>query len=149
MCSLNKEGKIRPSLARIQVMSREMSSNAFSGTFQTINVCSQCKVPLCMDVCGKGAIKRDAKTNAIVIDKSLCNNCGKCAITCPLRAIKSTPKADSVLVCDLCGGDPVCAKYCPTQALKYLRPSEALLEKYDHILKTLRSFPESIEESYS
>ena len=89
ICSLIKEGEIKPTSSRIKIVRRE-----WSGQYLQV-VCQQCDPPVCRSSCPSNAISRDAKTGAIHTGKN------------------------SVFICDLCGGEPKCIEWCPHEALKY------------------------------
>jgi len=81
-------------------------------------VCHQCGHALCIHVCPTGALYRDAKTNAVLLNREICSGCGECARACPFGAIATRPDG-SPLVCDLCGGDPACVRGCSRNVLFY------------------------------
>lgn len=110
-CAMSHEALAALLNARIQIF------NAASGlTDYDIKVCRQCKECPPIAACPQGAISRDDGTGAILIDISRCPpGCAICVGACPLNSIfRGTGK---VVVCDLCGGDPICAKYCATEAI--------------------------------
>jgi Fe-S-cluster-containing hydrogenase component 2 len=87
-------------------------------------VCYQCEDAPCIKVCGvAGAITRDAKTNAVVINKQLCIGCKLCMFNCPYGAIDYY--AHQLVKCDLCEGDPECVKYCSVKAITWAEPAQA------------------------
>jgi Fe-S-cluster-containing hydrogenase component 2 len=118
VCSIKHERRIGYRTARIRVTQNELKGISFPV------VCKSCDERACVELCPTKALYEDLQTQAIIVRESLCIACELCIEVCPYGAIFPDPTRDSVLVCDLCGGDPVCAKYCPTQALKYLRPSD-------------------------
>ncbi|MFH1821069.1 MAG: 4Fe-4S dicluster domain-containing protein [Methanobacteriota archaeon] len=113
ICSLSKEGEIRPNTSRIQIVRRE-----WQGLYLQI-VCQQCDPPNCSSACPNEAISKDTKTGAMSIDAEKCTLCGACVEACPFGAIHVDK--DAVIVCDLCGGEPRCVEWCPHQAIEYSR----------------------------
>ena len=77
-----------------------------------------------MNACPTGALSKDPKTKAILVDRGKCIGCRKCSEACPFGSI--TFSEEKARVCDLCGGDPQCVKACPTGAVSYGRKGDAL-----------------------
>jgi len=113
ICSLVKEGEIRPNASRIKIVRREWQGLYFQA------VCQQCATQSCARACPNEAISKDARTGATLIDREKCDLCGACVEACPFGAIHIDKGA--VIVCDLCGGDPKCIEWCPHGAVKYKR----------------------------
>lgn len=94
-------------------------------------VCRHCDPADCMSACPAGAISRDARTGAVVIDPARCKACGMCAMVCPFDAISykithaSPYGRDVAYKCDLCsdrvaaGGEPACVAACHSGALTF------------------------------
>lgn len=121
VCSERHEGAFRPSTSRIQVLS-------FDETVQDLPiVCQQCSDAPCLAACPSGALSRNNKTGAVVVDSEVCTQCQTCVEACVVGqgvvdpdaklAIRFDGEAQAPAKCDLCEGDPQCAKFCPTQAL--------------------------------
>jgi carbon-monoxide dehydrogenase iron sulfur subunit len=86
-------------------------------------VCSQCRVPLCGQVCPTGALRW--LDGVVRLDKKECISCFKCVESCPFGAIYAHEDCEHPIKCDLCDGEPECVKKCPTGALRIL-PEAAL-----------------------
>jgi len=86
-------------------------------------VCQHCGGAPCITACSVGAITRDPKTGAVVIDQKECLQCRACMAACPFGAILVDPKTGLVSKCDLCGGDPICAQVCPKHAIMFTKRS--------------------------
>lgn len=136
VCSMEKEGRFNPRRARIHILSIYPEP----GVDMPI-VCLQCEDPLCADICGRDAIRRDERTGAVIIDRWDCNGCGKCVPHCPHNAITFYEGDKIPLLCDLCGGDPACVKYCPTQAIKYAFIEEVQRERRAEVMRRLERIP--------
>jgi Fe-S-cluster-containing hydrogenase component 2 len=80
-----------------------------------LSTCAQCANIHCAQACPAGAIHRDERTGAVVVDADLCNLCGACVEACPFDQIAVV--GERVLKCDLCGGEPQCVAWCPREAL--------------------------------
>ena len=85
-------------------------------------LCRHCKRPPCVQSCERNAIRKDAKTELTVIDRSICVGCETmlCISACPFGAIILKRNTQIVLVCDQCVdiGEPVCVQVCPTKVFK-------------------------------
>lgn len=106
-------------------------------------VCRQCAKPLCADVCPMGALSRDEKSGAMVVDPDLCIGCGMCMTACPLGGM-SLNNAGEAVKCDLCGGDPLCAKFCAYGAIEYITREEAALRRKKGAVDKLATMLEKI-----
>ena len=111
VCSEGHEGAYRPSRANIRVVIHAEEAFYFP------MVCVQCDDAPCIEVCPTYALVRDRQTNAVVVVKENCNDCGLCEVVCPYKAIRRWD--GKAHVCDLCGGDPECVKFCGPGALRY------------------------------
>jgi len=115
-CSFVKTGAFNPSRSRIYVVRSEPYADIPL-------VCVHCG--LCIDSCPVKAIKRNPKTNAVVVDSKKCTSCEKCVTTCPYGVLTLDPVTNKAMICDLCDGDPECVKHCPKKVLFYLEPNKA------------------------
>ena len=141
-CSLHHEKVVNPSLARIHVAKWETA-----GLYIPV-VCVQCESPICQTVCPVGAISRDEKTGAVVIDPNVCVGCRLCALYCPFAGAQIDLKKGRILKCDLCGGSPVCAKFCDPQALQYVKATTANMlkqraaaQRFSELMKKMLTAP--------
>ena len=105
MCSLKHDGSFNPALARIRV-----EYNADENCYDPV-ICRHCDEPACEDACPVGALSRDERTGAIIVDADQCTQCYECVGACPYDAINVAPDG-SILKCDLCGGEPTCVRFC-------------------------------------
>ena len=122
VCSLSHEKVSNPNRARIHIVKWE---NA--GLYIPM-ICQQCETPICETVCPIGAIKRDEKTGALLINEDLCVECKMCVMFCPLGGV-GIDKNRKILKCDLCEGDPLCVKFCVPGALQFVDANTINLKK--------------------
>ena len=87
--------------------------------------CLHCADAWCLEVCPAGAIRRDAETEAVVIDADRCAGCKLCLLACPFGNITYDDSAGVSTKCDLCGGDPRCVGSCTSGALDYVDVNDA------------------------
>lgn len=109
-CSIAKEGEINPSLSRISVVSTFYINMAV--------VCRFCEKHPCVSACPQRALRQENKTGIILVDELRCIGCDWCIQACPFGVITFNQKRKAVVICDLCGGDPMCVKHCPTEAIE-------------------------------
>ncbi len=111
VCSLVHEGECSTTKARIRIFRDEEFGN------NLVSLCMHCAEAHCLESCAYGALSRDARTGAVLVDNKLCNGCEACLLVCPLGAISLDKQKEIVFKCDLCGGDPECVKWCSRGAL--------------------------------
>ena len=129
-CSLVHEGAVSLSLSRIQVH-RAFLSKYPADLHQ--NVCRQCPIPLCVEVCPTGACHISAENGNIrMIDEAKCVGCQTCLNSCPQRPhrIIWDPEKKKCTKCDMCVNTPyankkggpdgvqACVEFCPNGSLK-------------------------------
>jgi len=138
VCSMHHEKVFDPAKARVHVVKWETA-----GLYIPI-ICQQCDSPICETVCPVKAIKRDAKTGAMLIDYNQCVGCRLCVQLCPFGGVEIDARAGKVFKCDLCQGEPVCVKFCDPSALQYLNATavnvkkrRAAAERYSELMKKL------------
>ncbi len=111
VCSLTHEGECSTAKSRIRIFRDEEFGN------NLVALCLQCEDAYCLESCACGALSRDERTGAVVVDDNSCTACEECIAACPIGAIYLSKEKDSVFKCDLCAGDPECVKFCTRQAL--------------------------------
>jgi Fe-S-cluster-containing dehydrogenase component len=116
-CVAHHEGHFGTATARLRVVKDEPRG------LDTPHVCRLCDPAPCLTACPSGALCRDEATGAILVrtgaDERACTGCGACVEACPLKMACLSPHTGTVLICDLCGGDPSCVKRCATGAIVY------------------------------
>ena len=125
VCSINKTGLANPLWSRIHIV-----KDLERGQFLPV-VCRQCNPAPCVDVCPEEALTKSPETGAVLVNRDVCIQCESCVSACPFGAITIAPD-ESIIVCDLCGGDPMCVKFCkerPENTCAYLsNPSASAIE---------------------
>ncbi|MCR4427050.1 MAG: 4Fe-4S dicluster domain-containing protein [Firmicutes bacterium] len=89
------------------------------GQNEKIGVCIHCVDTPCVAACPRGAIL--ASDGDVLVDEARCDLCGRCAPACRYGGLHIT--RETVLICDMCHGDPQCAKYCVTGAITLKPPA--------------------------
>ena len=143
VCSLKWEGEgVNPTLSRIKIISCP-DKGVFVPRF-----CRLCRNPSCVSSCPKEALSQEPETGVIIVDEDKCVGCGLCVEACEFGGISSHPEKNSVMTCDLCGGDPLCVKYCMNETLVFLKPDEYRnFKNRSSIDKTVRSiWPENSDQ---
>jgi len=135
VCSINKTGTANPLWARIHII-----KDFEKGLFLPV-ICRQCNPAPCVETCPEEALKKSPGTGAILLNKDLCIQCKSCVSACPFGAISIAPD-ESIVVCDLCQGDPMCVKFCkerPENTCDYLSNSNSSAIEFVEISAALRT----------
>ncbi len=83
--------------------------------------CMQCDEPSCVEACPVGATFK-SRDGRVLIDPSICIDCGNCVPACPYGARYRHPTRHIADKCDFCqrrlkrGEEPACVVTCPTRA---------------------------------
>jgi anaerobic dimethyl sulfoxide reductase subunit B (iron-sulfur subunit) len=91
--------------------------------------CVHCEDSPCVIGCPTGAITKDDRTGAIVVNETLCIGCHSCALACPF-GVPRYDQDDKMQKCNLCierveaGLEPACVRVCPMGALKFDSPNK-------------------------
>ena len=117
-CVLEKEGNLDATKSRIRVVRLSPMAN-------TAVACRFCDNAPCVRACLRDALYQDEK-GIIHVEDEKCDVCGWCIEACPYGAIVLDLERTTVLICDLCGGEPKCVEICPTEALTLATEEEAL-----------------------
>ena len=86
--------------------------------------CRLCENTPCIIACPQGCLTQSEKTGVILVDEGKCDCCGWCMEACPYGAIILNPEKETVMICDLCEGDPQCVEWCPEGALDLVTQEE-------------------------
>lgn len=119
VCSFEKTKEFSRTNSRIKVFT-------WPKTAECVPIlCYQCDPAPCMEACGApGAMVRDPKTSAVIIDLANCIRCKVCMAVCPYGGV-GLDRGGNIIKCDYCGGEPKCAAICPTQAIIWAKPNVA------------------------
>lgn len=91
-------------------------------------LCRHCDEALCVEICPKGALKKEGDT--VQYNEELCIGCRFCILACPFGAIQYLKEKKKTLKCDLCrerlknNDEPACVFACPVSALTYVDANE-------------------------
>lgn len=135
-CSLEHEGIIWPEASRIRVFE-------FLPGVDVPHTCVQCPDYPCVNTCPVNALSVDEKTGAVLVEEEKCTECGACITACPGKVPRIPTDKGSVVICDLCGGEPKCVEICHEaghDALKLVKGN------YRSVFKTFAKDP--IEKSF-
>lgn len=97
--------------------------------------CYHCEDAACVKACPNGAISKDEKTGAVLVDEAKCKGCKKCWDACPYGAPRFSVSTGVMKKCTMCadrleeGKLPVCVETCITRALDF-GPIDELKAKY-------------------
>ena len=124
--------KGQPALRRIYRIEEGRTPNA--NIRYVSAACMHCEDSPCVMGCPTGAITKDNRTGAVLVNRDLCIGCHSCALACPF----GVPRYDSeekMQKCRLCverveaGLQPACVRVCPTGALRFEPTNKVLGEK--------------------
>jgi anaerobic carbon-monoxide dehydrogenase iron sulfur subunit len=124
-CSFHHHGTFSLENANIKVGSDEDRG------FHVPTKCMQCEIAYCIKSCVAGALHKDEKTGAVLVDRNKCIGCKACIMACPFGSITLVRKevALEIHLCNLCEGDPECVKVCRDKALVYVDEKQINREK--------------------
>jgi carbon-monoxide dehydrogenase iron sulfur subunit len=117
ICALKRENVYNPRCSRIKILR----------LYRLINmavVCRLCENTPCIFACPKACLTQSEKTGVIMVDEEKCDCCGWCMEACPYGAITLNPEKETVMICDLCDGEPQCVEWCPEGALDLVTQKE-------------------------
>jgi carbon-monoxide dehydrogenase iron sulfur subunit len=113
VCAIKRENVYSPRFSRIKILR----------LYRLVNmavVCRQCEDAPCVIACPQECLVQSESTGVIMVDEDKCDCCGWCMDACPYGAITINPEKETVMVCDLCEGDPQCVEWCPEEALDFV-----------------------------
>lgn len=104
-CSLYHEGRIWPEASRVRIF-------MLVPGIEIPHLCFQCEDYPCVEACPEGALSVIVETGAVKVDVETCTACGLCIPACPGNVPHLHPEGTSIVICDLCDGEPQCVKAC-------------------------------------
>lgn len=87
--------------------------------------CNHCREPLCVSACPTGALYKETRLGAVLIDPDKCSGCRKCRQSCPYGNIYIDEASGKAVKCDMCEGlvaageEPACTGSCVMRALRF------------------------------
>lgn len=137
VCALEKnEAFPNPLRSRIRII-------RMTPAFNIAMACRFCKDAPCVKACPRKALTQSEEDGVILVEDAKCDRCGWCIQACPYGGIALHPNKNSVLVCDLCEGQPRCVEFCPEEALELVTGGEAASKK---LVTALERIPLEIEK---
>jgi Fe-S-cluster-containing dehydrogenase component len=118
VCALQNEKLFDPKLSRIRVMHLH----------QLINMpvaCRLCEDAPCVRACPRDALTKSDETGIILVNDNKCDLCGWCLESCKYGAIFLNEDKVTVMICNMCDGEPKCIEWCPENALSLMTADEA------------------------
>ena len=112
-CSWEKEQVLNPLKSRIRII----RGPPF---IQLATTCRQCEDTPCIKACPKDALHQSEETGAILVEDEKCDGCKWCLEACQYGAIRYDVEANTVVICDLCDGNPKCKEMCPEEAIDFV-----------------------------
>ena len=112
VCSVRAVRQIKPTATAIQVRREDRFGPV------TLHVCNLCKgkdAPACVEICPSGALVLEDGVVKFVQED--CIACLDCVGVCPVDAVVWDEVSEQIIICDLCGGDPLCIAWCPEDVL--------------------------------
>ncbi|MGQ9624431.1 MAG: 4Fe-4S dicluster domain-containing protein [Candidatus Bathycorpusculaceae bacterium] len=137
VCALEKnEAFWSPLRSRIRVV-------RLTPAFNIAMTCRFCEDAPCVRACPRDALTQSEENGVIIVNEARCDGCGWCVQACPYGGIAVHPDKPSVLVCDLCNGEPKCVEFCPEEALELVSGDEEAMKK---LLTALENIPAEVEK---
>jgi len=110
-------------------------------------LCYHCENPVCIKACPNGAIYKEEKYGAVLVEPEKCTGTRKCWKACPYGApqFQGDEPSTKMSKCNMCierleqGLTPICVLSCSMRALEF-GPIDELEKKYGH-LKRLEDMP--------
>jgi len=110
-------------------------------------MCYHCENPVCIKACPNGAIYKEEKYGAVLVEPDKCQGTRKCWSACPYGAPQYEGDEPGVKMskCNMCidrlelGLKPICVLSCSMRALEF-GPLDELINKYGN-LRTIEDMP--------
>lgn len=113
-------------------------------------MCYHCENPVCAKACPNGAIHKEEKYGAVLVDPEKCRGSRKCWRVCPYGApqFRGDGPGEKMSKCTMCinrleqGLKPICVLSCSMRALEF-GPLDEMIAKYGN-LRRLEDMPRDI-----
>ncbi|UCE95468.1 MAG: 4Fe-4S dicluster domain-containing protein [Candidatus Bathyarchaeota archaeon] len=122
-CSWEKENKLNPLKSRIRIL----RGPPF---IHLATTCRQCEDTPCIRACPEDALYQSKETGAILVDNKKCNGCMWCLEACEYGTIRYDKDIETVVICDLCDGDPKCKEMCPEEAIDFVAEESEIVKAW-------------------
>ena len=132
ICSLTHTQTCDPERSRIRI-ARIEPQGIYLQMF-----CQQCEDAACIAACPVSAIGRSQATGALEIDHELCTLCEACMAACSFSGIGHDAVDQTIIACDLCGGEPNCVRFCETKAIEFLEQDSIVVQDKNESLQEFR-----------
>jgi len=137
VCALEKKESFwSPLRSRIRIV-------RLTPAFNIAMTCRFCEDSPCVKACPRDALTQSEENGVIAVNEARCDGCGWCVQACPYGGIAVHPDKPSVLVCDLCNGEPKCIEFCPEEALELVSGDEEAMKK---LLTAVENIPAEVEK---
>jgi len=111
-------GLIKPTVAAIRI---ERTEKYGPLTAHVCDLCAGREQQECVAVCPAEAL--ELKDGVIHFIKENCTQCLNCVEACPQGAVAFDEPTGQIVLCDLCGGQPLCIPWCPENVLSLVEVS--------------------------
>ncbi len=122
-CSQEKEEVLNPIKSRIRII----RGPPF---IHLATTCRQCEDTPCIRACPKDALYQSEETGAILVNPEKCDGCMWCLEACDYGAIRYDRDANTVVICDLCDGNPKCKEMCPEEAIDFVAEESEIVKAW-------------------
>lgn len=111
--------------------------------------CYHCEDPACVKACPEGAIFKEDKYGAVLVENEKCTGCRSCYEACPYGApqFASDEPTEKMSKCTMCldrledGKKPICVMSCPLRALDF-GTLEEMRAAYPDAQEAVSQFPD-------
>ena len=117
VCSFVHDAEFNPINTRIHRVRIEP-------VFNIALACQKCEDAPCVRSCPRDALTQSEETGVIMVDDAKCDLCGWCLESCKHGALFLNEDKKTVMICNLCEGNPQCIEWCPENALSLMTQKE-------------------------
>jgi carbon-monoxide dehydrogenase iron sulfur subunit len=111
-CSFRAVEQIKPTAGAIQVARSERFGPI---SLHVCNLCEGSETKECIEACPEEALVFEG--GVVKFIQSKCTSCLACVDACPIEAVAWDENTKKIIICDLCGGNPLCVEWCPEDVL--------------------------------